>query len=134
MNCIFRTWGICCKEWNEGGVKKIKVKNSQLLGTDTGIIFNTRSGRGGVVVNIYIKNISMTDIVSNTIIFSMFYGGKNFDKIKVDETTPIIRNININNIFCNDAEGAIYFTRLTEMFIDGFKLKDIVILMLKKFD
>ena len=130
-----------------GGVKNIKVQNCQFLGTDVGLRFKSTRGRGGVVENIYIDNISMMDIQTDAITFNMFYGGKSVaemiedgdnpdtsTKMKVDETTPVFRNININNIFCNGAGRAIEFNGLPEMPIDGITLTNINIIAEKGTD
>ena len=99
-----------------GGVKNILVDQCQFLGTDVGLRFKSTRGRGGIVENIYIKNISMTDIKTDAITFNMYYGGKsvaemladgdnpdNVTKMPVNEETPIFRNIDSKNIICNGA-------------------------------
>jgi len=124
-----------------GGVKNIKVQNCQFLGTDVGLRFKSTRGRGGVVENIYIDGISMMDIKNDAITFNMFYGGKsvaetiedgdildNTTQMKVDETTPVFRNINIENIVCNGAGRAMEFNGLPEMPIDGIYLKNVNII------
>ncbi len=124
-----------------GGVKNIMVRDCQFLGTDVGLRFKSTRGRGGVVENINIDGISMTDIKTDAITFNMYYGGKsvaealadgdnpnNTDKMPVDETTPIFRNINISNVVCNGAGRAMEFNGLPEMPIDGISLRDINII------
>ncbi len=126
------------------GVNNILVNNCQFLGTDVGLRFKSTRGRGGIVENIFIKNISMTDIKTDAITFNMYYGGKsvaemladgdnpdNTTKKPVDETTPIFRNIDIKNIICNGAGRAMEFNGLPEMPIDGINLQNITILAKK---
>ena len=127
-----------------GGVKNILVENCQFLGTDVGLRFKSTRGRGGIVENIYINKISMTDIKTDAITFNMYYGGKsvaemledgdnpdNTTKVPVSEETPIFRNIDIKNIICNGAGRAMEFNGLPEMPIDGIKLQNITILAKK---
>ena len=124
-----------------GGVKNIKVQNCQFLGTDVGLRFKSTRGRGGVVENIFIDGISMMNIKGDAITFNMFYGGKNvievyedgdiidnLTKMKADETTPVFRNINIENVICNGAGRAMEFNGLPEMPIDGIYLKNVNII------
>ncbi len=123
-----------------GGVKNFKVSNCQFLGTDVGLRFKSTRGRGGIVENIYIDGISMMDIKADAITFNMYYGGKsvvemmadgdtndNTTKVPVDETTPIFRNIDIQNVVCNGAGRAMEFNGLPEMPMDGIHLKNITI-------
>ena len=121
-----------------GGVRNIMVRNCQFLGTDVGLRFKSTRGRGGIVENIYIDGISMTDIATYALTFNMYYGGKSVAEVledggtqpevevkPVDETTPIFRNIDIRNVNCTNASIAMEFNGLPEMPIDGIRLKDI---------
>lgn len=127
-----------------GGVRNIMVRNSQFLGTDVGLRFKSKRGRGGIVENIFIDGISMNDIKNDALIFNMYYGGKSVaeavadgdkpntsDIQKVDETTPIFRNIDIRNVVCNGAGRAMLFNGLPEMPIDGITLENINIIAKK---
>jgi len=59
-----------------GGARNIFVSDCSFIGTDIGLRFKTTRGRGGIVENIYIKNISMKDIVHEAILFDMYYFAK----------------------------------------------------------
>lgn len=111
-----------------GGVENIKVSNCRFLGTDVGLRFKSKRGRGGVVKNIYINDIYMKDILADAILFDLFYGGKsaveaaaekdetvNVPAVPVDETTPEFRDIYISNVCCNGASRAMLFNGLPEM-------------------
>lgn len=123
-----------------GGVKNFKVSNCQFLGTDVGLRFKSTRGRGGIVENIFIDGISMMNITTDAITFNMYYGGKsvaemiadgdqpdNVTKMPVDETTPIFRNIDIQNVICNGAGRAMEFNGLPEMPMDNIHLKNVTI-------
>ena len=123
-----------------GGVRNFKVSNCQFLGTDVGLRFKSTRGRGGIVENIFIDHISMMDIKTDAITFNMYYGGKsvaemiadgdkpdNTTKKPVDETTPIFRHIDIQDVVCNGAGRAMEFNGLPEMPMDGINLKNITI-------
>lgn len=124
-----------------GGVNNIYVKNCTFVGTDVGLRFKSTRGRGGVVENITIEDISMADIVTEPLLFDLFYSGKSAvedleegkgDVIKVaipevTEETPAFRNISISNIYCKGARRAMYFNGLPEMKIENVTVKDVVI-------
>jgi polygalacturonase len=122
-----------------GGVKNISVSNCKFIGTDVGLRFKSTRGRGGIVENIYINNISMIDIVTDSFLFDLYYGGKsasevledgdeantNTDDIKpVDETTPVFRNIYVKNIVSRNARRAMYFNGLPEMNISNIHVEN----------
>jgi len=125
-----------------GGVRNISVRDCQFVGTDVGLRFKSTRGRGGIVENIYIDGISMTDIATYALTFNMYYGGKSVAEVlaeggnadvsaapmPVTEETPIFRNIDIRNVICHHAGYAMEFNGLPEMPIDGIHLKDICIL------
>lgn len=119
-----------------GGARNIFVSDCTFIGTDVGLRFKTTRGRGGVVENIYIKNISMRDIVTNAILFDMYYMGKspgddgaNADAtaIPVTDATPQFRNFYVDNVVCNGAERAIEVRGLPEMNIKDIHLSNMVL-------
>lgn len=124
-----------------GGVKNVSVSNCQFLGTDVGLRFKSRRGRGGVVENIYISNISMFDIATEPILFNLYYGGKSAVETleegevivqqevlpPVDETTPTFRNIYIRNVACSNARRAMYFYGLPEHNIENINIENVTV-------
>ena len=127
-----------------GGVRNILVNRCQFLGTDVGLRFKSTRGRGGIVENIFIRNISMTDIKTDAITFNMYYGGKsvaemladgdnpdNTTKMPVTEETPIFRHIDIRNVVCNGAGRAMEFNGLPEMPIEDITLENVQIIAKK---
>jgi len=113
-----------------GGVKNLYIKNCNFLGTDVGLRFKTARGRGGVVENIFISDINMTQIPGEAILFDMYYQAKDpvpqpgesnelpqMKAEKIDEGTPQFQNFHIRNIVCKGAETGIMVRGLPEMSI-----------------
>jgi polygalacturonase len=119
-----------------GGAHDIFVTDCTFIGTDIGLRFKTTRGRGGVVENIFIRNINMQNIASDAISFDMYYfakapnlaasGGK-VDIPPVDEGTPQFRKFYIDNVVCSGAERAMLIRGLPEMSIQDIYLRDVVI-------
>ena len=118
-----------------GGVENVKVSNCRFLGTDVGLRFKSRRGRGGVVSNIFIDHIYMKDIVAEALLFDLYYGGKSAVEVMaeggepveeaaqpVDETTPCFRDIRISDIVCNGAARAMFFNGIPEMPVKGVEI------------
>lgn len=123
-----------------GGAKNIYVENCTFIGTDIGLRFKTTRGRGGVVENIFVRNINMKDIVAEAILFDMYYmakdpvvlAGESRANIKVEtfavtDATPVFRNFVIENVVCDGAEKAIFVRGLPEMNISAIHLENITI-------
>lgn len=121
-----------------GGVRNISVKNCQFLGTDVGLRFKSNRGRGGVVENIYISDIYMFNIVTDSFLFDLYYGGKSASEAQEDgdtnptettippvsDETPVFRNIYVKNIVSRNANRALFFNGLPEMNITNINLEN----------
>ncbi len=118
-----------------GGVRNLFVSNCQFMGTDVGLRFKTARGRGGVVENIYVNNISMTQIAGEAILFDMYYAAKDpvpqagesnelpvIEAKPLGEGTPRFRQFFVHNVTCLGAETGILIRGLPEM-----PVKDILI-------
>lgn len=123
-----------------GGARNIYVSNCTFIGADIGLRFKTTRGRGGIVENIFIKDIYMKDIPAEAILFDMYYMAKDpvalvgekreLPKVEfkpVDETTPQFRNFHISNVYCNGAEKGIFVRGLPEMHVKDVVLENMVL-------
>ena len=130
-----------------GGAKNIYVSNCTFIGSDIGLRFKTTRGRGGVVENIFIKDIYMKDIPAEAILFDMYYMAKDpvalsgekreLPKVEmkpVDETTPIFKNFHISNVYCNGAEKGIFVRGIPEMHVKDIILENMVLQAKKGID
>jgi polygalacturonase len=121
-----------------GGVKNMHVSNCTFMGTDVGLRFKSNRGRGGVVENIFIKDIYMINIPSQAISFDLYYGGKsiaeklaegvddkNTPAVPVDEKTPQFKNIIIKNVFIDGAKQAVFLQGLPEMNLQNIEISNL---------
>jgi polygalacturonase len=122
-----------------GGVRNISVSNCQFLGTDVGLRFKSARGRGGVVENIYISDIYMFNIVTDSFLFDLFYGGKSASEALEDgdmlvgeetlypvtEETPVFRNIFVKNLVSRNARRAMFFNGLPEMKVSNIQIENV---------
>lgn len=123
-----------------GGARNLYVSDCTFIGTDVGLRFKTTRGRGGVVEKIYVSNIAMKDIVTQAILFDMYYMAQDpvqlagekreppkVETLPVTEATPQFRDFHINNIVCNGAATAIFVRGLPEMNIKDIYLDNLII-------
>ncbi|MBB5441145.1 hypothetical protein HDC92_004850 [Pedobacter sp. AK017] len=123
-----------------GGAKNIFISDCTFIGTDIGLRFKTTRGRGGVVENIYARNINMKDIPGEAILFDMYYAavdpvpltGEKRETPKVEllpvtEETPVFRKFYISNVVCDGAAKAVFIRGLPEMSISDIFLDNLTI-------
>jgi polygalacturonase len=113
-----------------GGARNLFVYDCTFMGTDKGLRFKSVRGRGGVVENIYAKNIYMKDIAQEAIFFDMYYFVKfatdspRDERPIVNEGTPIFRNMKFENIVCHGAKKGIFVRGLPEMPIQNIAIEN----------
>ena len=114
-----------------GGARDIFVEDCTFMGTDKGIRFKTTRGRGGIVENIHIRNLNMSQIVNEAIYFDMYYWtkppGANEKQVipPVTVETPQIRNVVIEDIYCQGAAIGVFVRGLPEMPIQDMQMRNL---------
>lgn len=123
-----------------GGVKNMHVSNCTFIGTDVGLRFKSRRGRGGVVEGIYITGVRMINIPTNAISFNLYYGGKSVSEMLADggpdanakeypvtEETPQFKDIYMKDIEVSNAYQAVYIQGLPEMNVENVHMEDMIL-------
>lgn len=127
-----------------GGVKDVYVTDCKFLGTDIGLRFKTAYERGGVVDNIYIDHIYMTQIPTDAIRFTMAYAGGAPTEAEMnpinsgvsndpeaDEKIPTFKNFNISNITIHGAKTALNIIGIPGPFMKDISVKNMVVFATK---
>jgi polygalacturonase len=99
-----------------GGVRNVVISNCVFVGTDRGIRFKSRRGRGGVVEDVRINNIIMQDVAC-PISMNLYYAcGAWGDPVVADksprpleDSTPHFRRIHFSNISARNVRFAAAF-------------------------
>ncbi|ABR47121.1 glycoside hydrolase, family 28 [Alkaliphilus metalliredigens QYMF] len=119
-----------------GGVKNVSAIRCIFEETDRGIRIKTRRGRGkdGVINGINAENIVMKKVLTPFVINTFYFcdpDGKteyvwSKEKLPVDERTPVVKNVYLKNMICEDCEVAAGFIYgLPECKIENIILEDI---------
>jgi len=120
------------------GVKSVFIEKCIFNSTDRGLRIKTRRGRGakGIIDNINIKNVKMDKVQTPFAINSFYFcdaDGKtkyvwDKEKLPVDERTPYIGNINVENVVCKDTKVcAAFMYGLPEQKINEVKIKNVFV-------
>ncbi len=121
-----------------GDVRNVVISNCIFEGTDRGIRFKSRRGRGGVVEDIRINNVIMKDVIS-PFIMNLFYfcGPRGEEKYVWDKNpypitdeTPSFRRIHFSDITATEVRASAGFIYgLPEMFVEDISFDNVQILM-----
>lgn len=116
------------------GVKNVICENCNFIGTDVGIRFKSSMGRGGVVSDITLRNIRMTNILEEAIIFTMGYALTTLGVEGVEtlvnedkEDIPEFKDITISNVVCLDSKKPLVINGLVQLPIHDITLDNVVI-------
>ncbi|MDO7848311.1 glycosyl hydrolase family 28 protein [Hymenobacter sp. M29] len=123
-----------------GGARNLYVSNCTFIGTDVGLRFKTARGRGGVVENIFVDGVDMTNIAGEAILFDMYYAAKDpvplagestappvIAAMPLNEGTPQFKGFRIKNVYCKGATTGILVRGLPEMSIKDISIENAVI-------
>jgi polygalacturonase len=108
-----------------GGVKKVTISNCVFDGTDRGIRLKSTRGRGGIVEDIRVSNIVMSNIKKEAIVLNLKYS-KMPAEPKSDRT-PEFRNIYVSGVTVRDVNTPIMVVGLPEAPITGIVMRDVYI-------
>ena len=116
------------------GISDVLVEDCTFSGTDVGVRFKSALGRGGVVENILIRNIQMSQIKEEAFIFTMGYVLSNIEdnkensQTKIDpEDLPEFKDITMENILCSSAKIGIKIVGLPQLPIHDLSFKNVTI-------
>lgn len=106
-----------------GGVKKVTISNCVFDGTDRGIRIKSTRGRGGVVEDIRVSNIVMSNIQKEAFVFNLKYS--RMPEEPKSDRTPEFRNIFINGCTVNGVKTPVKIVGLEEAPITGISIRDV---------
>jgi polygalacturonase len=106
-----------------GSVRKVTISNCVFDGTDRGIRIKSTRGRGGVVEDIRVSNIVMSNIKKEAVVLSLKYS--KMQPEEKSERTPVFRNIHISGVTASGTEVPILISGLEEAPISDIILRDI---------
>lgn len=106
-----------------GGVKKVTISNCVFDGTDRGIRLKSTRGRGGVVEDIRVSNIVMSNIKQEAVVFNLKYSKMPAEA--KSERTPEFRNIYVSGLTVRGVKTPIKIVGLEEAPVEGIVLRDI---------
>ena len=120
-----------------GDVRNVTITNCVFVGTDRGLRFKSRRGRGGVVEDVRISNIVMTDVLC-PVTMNLYYACGAWGDTTISDKqpqpvtdgTPQFRRIHLSHITARNAKyAAAFLYGLAEMPLEDITLDDFTVSM-----
>jgi len=122
-NCTMRDGhgGVVVGSEMTGGVRNVFVENCIMdsPNLNRALRIKTNSRRGGIVENIFAKDLTVGEVSDAVIKINFFYGEGD-----VGEFTPIVRNIFIENLTSKKSKYALYIKAYKRSPVDNINLKN----------
>ena len=109
-----------------GSVRKVTISNCVFDGTDRGIRIKSTRGRGGVVEDIRVSNIIMSNIKREAVVLNLKYSEMPVEPMS--ERTPLFRDISISGLTAVGVKTPVIFEnceriRLTDVIVNGKEVR-----------
>lgn len=119
--------GIVIGSETSGGIRNIYAEHCTFSGTDRVVRIKTARGRGGVLENMWFRNLTGENILAEALRINMLYTGTRVPARTVGETTPVVRNIHYDSISVSGAKTyVIEIIGLPEMPVENISFTGIV--------
>ncbi len=116
--------GVVCGSETSGGIRNVSIQDCVFNGTDRGIRIKSGRGRGGVVENVWARNLTMGTIRNEAILLNLLYTTRRLPEEAVTARTPRFRNMHFKDIACQQTQGSvIQLYGLPEMPIEGITIE-----------
>jgi polygalacturonase len=105
-----------------GDVRNVFMYDCEFDGTDRAVRIKSRRGRGGVVENVWVKNIKVKNMQREVVIMNMDYSSD--QKKAANEKPPVFRNMTISNVTGDGAPTAILITGVEDSPIENIRFEN----------
>lgn len=129
--------GVVCGSEMSRDIRNVAISNCIFKGTDRGLRFKSRRGRGGIIENVRVNNVVMEDVPA-PFVMNLFYhcGARGEARVTdgsqwpVDDRTPRLERLRFSHITVRNAQWAGIFAHgLPEMPIRDLLFHDVDIQM-----
>jgi polygalacturonase len=114
--------GVAFGSETSGGIRNVYVHNGLFDGTGRGIGVRTERGRGNVVENVWVRDITMRNITYEGFNINTFFTGRS-----ATGPAPLVRNIRLRNVSIDRVPTAISLTGLPEKWLENITLENMQI-------
>lgn len=107
------------------GIKRVFSDNCQVDGPDSAIRLKSTRGRGGGIEDVMVRHMTVTNTLKFAITINMRY--TTTAEAPRGETTPVFKDIRIEDFTCASAPAALEILGLNESHVENVSLKNVTI-------
>lgn len=108
-----------------GDVRNVYMHDCTFEGTDRAIRVKSRRDRGGVVENVWARDLNLKNMKYEAVLFTMAYTA---DKNETtSEKAPVFRSFDIRNLTCQGAPTAVLMQGLEDSLVENVHFENITI-------
>ncbi len=107
------------------GIRHVLAEHCKIDGPDSAIRLKSTRGRGGGIEDVTCRDLTITKTLKYAITIDMKYTST--PAAPKSETTPVFKNIRIENVICEASPEALYVAGLPESHVDGLVLKNVTL-------
>ena len=122
--------GIVIGSEMSGDVRNMLAYDCDFNGSDRGIRLKSNPSRGGIVENIYYRNINMHRILDEAIVLECNYAA--WGAAQNQTNYPTFRNINLTDIICDGADQAVSLRGNSNKPIENVHFNHVIVTHAKK--
>jgi polygalacturonase len=108
-----------------GDVRNVFMEDCEFEGTDRAIRIKSRRGRGGVVENVFARNLRVRNMQREVVIMNMDYSSDR--KQAATEKPPVFRNMRIENVTSDGAPTAILIQGLEDSPVENIRCENLTL-------
>ncbi|HLP75921.1 MAG TPA: glycoside hydrolase family 28 protein [Candidatus Paceibacterota bacterium] len=108
-----------------GSVRNVFMSDCKFDGTDRAVRIKARRGRGGVVENIWARNLQVKNMQREVVILNMDYSSDK--KQAANEKPPVFRNMVISDVTGDGAPTAILISGLADSPVENIRFENMTI-------
>jgi len=105
-----------------GGVRNVFMYDCEFDGTDRAIRIKSRRGRGGIVENVFARDLKVRNMQREVVIMNMDYSSDR--KQAANEKPPLFRNMVISNVTGDGVPTAIVISGLDDSPVENIRFEN----------
>lgn len=112
--------GVAIGSETSGGIRNVYINNGLFDGSGRGVGVRTERGRGNIVENIWLRDLTMRNLTHDGVSVNTFFTGRS-----ATGPAPLVRNVHVSNVSIDRVPTAISLVGLPEKWLENITLEHV---------